>query len=216
MRSAFGIPAERAADCWAAQTLVVQENLTPDSFQQIAAGFANNHGDWQHLPGPQRTLDIARCAFAARPILVITPAESKDLSDNMETVTDELRSGSNTIRADYRRMSGKAKLYNVNFTLYEPNPGDCYLRDFTYGKPARTDVTYVCVWRTTSLKESQEIYTRLFDGLKRDCKVNNKKTLYGSEIRGNCGEDIAVEGDFGQHKNDSYEVSVSFERKDSQ
>lgn len=216
LRTAYGIPAERAADCWAAQILVTQQKMSPERFQQIAAGFAYNPGDWQHLPGPQRTLDIARCAFAARPVLVITPAESADLAGNIRTVTDELRSGSNTIRGDYERMSGKtAKLFKATFAIYPSDPGECRIRDFTYGSPAKTDVTYVCVWTTISLRAAQEIYTRLFDALQSNCNVKNAKTAAGSEIRGKCGDDINVEGDFGQHKDDSYEVSVSLERNDS-
>lgn len=211
--TAYGLPAERAADCWAAQALVKLQKMTPERFQQIALGFAANPGDWQHLPGPQRTLDIVGCAYASRPVLVITPAQSEDFANNIDVVVNELRTGANTIRGPFEKLSGRSKVYKATFTIYEKNPGDCSIRDHTYGKPPSTDVTYLCVWRTPSLTEAQEIYTRLFDGLKStNCVVNNKKTWMGSEIHGKCDVDVEVEGYFGQHQDYTYEVSISLGR----
>lgn len=56
---------EREADCWAARKLVELKGLTPERLRNLAREFAGNPGDWTHLPGPMRTLDVVNCARMA-------------------------------------------------------------------------------------------------------------------------------------------------------
>lgn len=57
----LGLADERAADCWAAAKLRELRALTPQALARLAVEFAPNPGDWAHLPGPYRVLDIASC-----------------------------------------------------------------------------------------------------------------------------------------------------------
>jgi hypothetical protein len=60
-----GLQHERDADCWAAVKLKELKQLTTNRLNTLAAEFAPNPGDWSHLPGPMRTMDIVNCAALA-------------------------------------------------------------------------------------------------------------------------------------------------------
>lgn len=47
-------PNETQADLWAIQTGKAQGWFPPAAFNVLIAAFANNPGDWTHLPGPTR------------------------------------------------------------------------------------------------------------------------------------------------------------------
>lgn len=53
---------EQAADCWAARTLVQRGEFTLNDLQQVQLEISRSPGDWSHLPGPQRSMNlIALC-----------------------------------------------------------------------------------------------------------------------------------------------------------
>ena len=52
---------ETAADCWAIRTGRNQGWFPPQAFQALMAIFANNPGDYTHLPGPQRVQAMVAC-----------------------------------------------------------------------------------------------------------------------------------------------------------
>jgi hypothetical protein len=54
-------PNESDADCWAIKTGKSQGWFTPDNFPALIRLFANNPGDWTHLPGPARVRHIEEC-----------------------------------------------------------------------------------------------------------------------------------------------------------
>jgi hypothetical protein len=52
---------ESAADCWAIKLGRQQGWFTPANFPALLRLFANNPGDWTHLPGPARVRAIEQC-----------------------------------------------------------------------------------------------------------------------------------------------------------
>lgn len=53
---------ERAADCWAINTMKNQLGLSRRELELIQEDITRNgRGDWTHLPGPERAIDIENC-----------------------------------------------------------------------------------------------------------------------------------------------------------
>lgn len=53
---------ERAADCWAIQTMRNQIGLSVNSLRAIQTDISRlGRGDWTHLPGPYRAIDFEAC-----------------------------------------------------------------------------------------------------------------------------------------------------------
>lgn len=53
---------ERAADCWAAKTMRTKMGLSILELRAIQADISRvGNGDWTHLPGPMRSIDIEKC-----------------------------------------------------------------------------------------------------------------------------------------------------------
>jgi len=53
---------EQEADCWAIQTIVSRGMITDQQFQIIQADlYRFGSGDWTHLPGPQRAINLQAC-----------------------------------------------------------------------------------------------------------------------------------------------------------
>jgi len=53
---------ERAADCWAIRTMQSELGLSRQELRAIQNDIARQgRGDWTHLPGPYRAIDIADC-----------------------------------------------------------------------------------------------------------------------------------------------------------
>jgi hypothetical protein len=53
---------EQEADCWAARTLVARGEFTLNDLRQVQMEISSSPGDWSHLPGPQRAMNlIALC-----------------------------------------------------------------------------------------------------------------------------------------------------------
>lgn len=61
--SGVSIPyrSEQEADCWAARTLVEMGEFTRDDLVAVGREVSRSPGDWSHLPGPQRALNLLRC-----------------------------------------------------------------------------------------------------------------------------------------------------------
>jgi hypothetical protein len=57
---------EQQADCWAARALL-DEGLSSDDLRQIQYDLAQSPGDWSHLPGGRRALNLVAC-IQDRPI----------------------------------------------------------------------------------------------------------------------------------------------------
>lgn|GEM_PF-1821110 len=57
----FPIASEQAADCWAARHLVQSGEFSAVELQTVQAEISRSPGDWAHLPGPQRALNLSRC-----------------------------------------------------------------------------------------------------------------------------------------------------------
>lgn len=51
---------EQAADCWAAREML-RTGYTTDDLRQVQRDVSQSSGDWSHLPGPQRALNLLRC-----------------------------------------------------------------------------------------------------------------------------------------------------------
>ncbi|KAB2966089.1 MAG: hypothetical protein F9K16_00275 [Thermoanaerobaculia bacterium] len=60
-RASIPFQAEQEADCWAAQTLVESGGFTAADLELVARDVSTSPGDWSHLPGPQRALNLLRC-----------------------------------------------------------------------------------------------------------------------------------------------------------
>jgi hypothetical protein len=58
---------EQAADCWAAQTLVQMGAFSYEDLRNVQRDVANTPGDWSHLPGPQRALNLVSCVQQGSP-----------------------------------------------------------------------------------------------------------------------------------------------------
>ncbi len=56
---------EREADCWAAIKLKKLRRMSRRRLRNLQREMAYNPGDWTHLPGPMRVLDIVNCAARA-------------------------------------------------------------------------------------------------------------------------------------------------------
>jgi len=53
---------EQAADCWAARTLVSSGQFDADDIRNVQAAIAQlGRGDWTHLPGPMRAMNLIGC-----------------------------------------------------------------------------------------------------------------------------------------------------------
>ncbi len=52
---------EQEADCWAARTLVESGEFDRDDLIAVGREVSQSPGDWSHLPGPQRALNLLRC-----------------------------------------------------------------------------------------------------------------------------------------------------------
>ena len=53
---------EQEADCWAIRTLVSMGMVGPMEMQAIQMDIARfGRGDWSHLPGPQRAINLQEC-----------------------------------------------------------------------------------------------------------------------------------------------------------
>ena len=59
--------AEREADCWAGRHLVDEMGYGRAQFAIILADLAKLGGDWSHLPGTYRSIDISHCADSEPP-----------------------------------------------------------------------------------------------------------------------------------------------------
>ena len=64
----FGFPLsnEQAADCWAAQALVSTGNFNESDIRAVQAAITRfGRGDWTHLPGPVRAMNLGACLSSA-------------------------------------------------------------------------------------------------------------------------------------------------------
>ncbi|MCK6576261.1 hypothetical protein L6V77_34870, partial [Myxococcota bacterium] len=62
------ISKEQAADCWSVRTLMSAGILNPFALQSIQADLARlAPGDWQHLPGVQRAINLNACLGTGAP-----------------------------------------------------------------------------------------------------------------------------------------------------
>ncbi len=52
---------EQEADCWAARTLVSSGSFTAADLRAVQADVSQVPGDWTHLPGPRRALNLVAC-----------------------------------------------------------------------------------------------------------------------------------------------------------
>jgi len=52
---------EQEADCWAARTLVQSHIFSLDDLREVQQDVSRSPGDWAHLPGPQRALNLIAC-----------------------------------------------------------------------------------------------------------------------------------------------------------
>lgn len=52
---------EQQADCWAARSLVEGGEFTLDDLRAVQIDVSRSPGDWSHLPGPQRALNLVAC-----------------------------------------------------------------------------------------------------------------------------------------------------------
>ncbi len=52
---------EQAADCWAARTLVASGTFSDADLRAVQRDVSQSPGDWTHLPGPQRALNLVAC-----------------------------------------------------------------------------------------------------------------------------------------------------------
>lgn len=58
----FPLMAEQQADCWAIVTLVQSGRFGPAEVQMVQNELAlHGRGDWTHLPGPQRAINLQAC-----------------------------------------------------------------------------------------------------------------------------------------------------------
>jgi hypothetical protein len=60
----FPLVSEQQADCWAARAMTSQGYTLAD-LRQVQADIAQSPGDWSHLPGPQRALNVPACLDSA-------------------------------------------------------------------------------------------------------------------------------------------------------
>lgn len=76
----FPPAAERQADCWAASELVRKELLSKEDLRVVAADLARlGRGDWSHLPGAFRAIDVLSCGDGAD-----TPEDDEKDSEGTE------------------------------------------------------------------------------------------------------------------------------------
>jgi len=53
---------EQEADCWAVRTLTERGDLDDDDVSVVQSDISRaGQGDWTHLPGPQRAINLRRC-----------------------------------------------------------------------------------------------------------------------------------------------------------
>lgn len=52
---------EQEADCWAARTLVASGTFSVEDLRAVQADVSRTPGDWTHLPGPRRALNLEAC-----------------------------------------------------------------------------------------------------------------------------------------------------------
>jgi len=58
---------EQQADCWAIQTLVAARQVSAADLQAIQFDISRlGRGDWSHLPGPQRAINLNSCLDQSR------------------------------------------------------------------------------------------------------------------------------------------------------
>lgn len=55
------LASEQDADCWAAREMLKTRRYTTDDLRQVQLDLSRSPGDWSHLPGPQRALNLLRC-----------------------------------------------------------------------------------------------------------------------------------------------------------
>lgn len=62
----IAMAAEQAADCWAAHAMKASGASEAD-FMVIGQAISTAQGDWTHLPGPQRAINLSACLAAPMP-----------------------------------------------------------------------------------------------------------------------------------------------------
>lgn len=61
-QGSFPMANEQAADCWAARTLVESGQFDEGDIADVQNAIARfGRGDWSHLPGPMRAMNLPRC-----------------------------------------------------------------------------------------------------------------------------------------------------------
>lgn len=62
---------ENEADCWAAKEMKNKMNLSLNELRSIQQDIAAmGRGDWTHLPGPKRAIEIDRCLSGSSPTII--------------------------------------------------------------------------------------------------------------------------------------------------
>jgi hypothetical protein len=65
---------EKDADCWALNAMRNQMNLSIEEMRAIQQDIAAmGRGDWTHMPGPQRSIELEQCPSAGAPDATIIP-----------------------------------------------------------------------------------------------------------------------------------------------
>jgi hypothetical protein len=89
---AFPPAAERQADCWAAKELVRKGLLARSDLQIVAADLARlARGDWSHLPGAYRGIDVISCGGTDIPA-----EDEKEVSNELSECRIRFRSWERT------------------------------------------------------------------------------------------------------------------------
>jgi hypothetical protein len=94
---------ETGADCWAIKTGKAQGWFPPEAFKTLEEAFANNPGDWTHLPGPARVAAIEKCYGYQK--------KDKSTDDETDSSTKPSKAKSPPISADDEAFC--AKLFRV-------------------------------------------------------------------------------------------------------
>ncbi len=58
---------ERDADCWAVKTMNKEQGISTQDLWAIQTDISKLSGDWTHLPGPARAVDIENCLTVDSP-----------------------------------------------------------------------------------------------------------------------------------------------------
>lgn len=76
--------AEREADCWSIHELARRGLVTAANLPQIQATVVMSPGDWTHLPGGLRVIDLAACLASAWPKASTVDQDAPDPADQEE------------------------------------------------------------------------------------------------------------------------------------